>query len=478
MAPGWTHRDGRVTPAGLLGSRTGRGAATDRLALLLVLQARETGRVRQCGGTVDTKRGRAAATVARLLGCTASAGERVLERLEGRGLVLRVRLQTGSGLAHRTRLMVPAVAAAHGRPGVDGTREEHATAPDPVFSDPDAAAGGCEAPAAETQSQVNGVPVADESDGAEPDVSAALHTDHPSLVSAVSRLPLSGGFSGEGRDGNCGRPGRACAGEAGSVALRAEKPTSSPLARHVARRVPRTARLLVEVVGEVSGYQRDRLERLVNGLLLDGESDEMIVARLRQRLARIATGDPARPYAFRRDGLSWALSVGLPYQPGGMTQVPCRNRWCRSLVLGRATDEVRCDDCELASYEADRRATAVDVPPPPAELARFATLTPAAPVHIPAQRAGSATESAGAAGEPAPGVPATVQEQLDLIAAVDPRTASLASEAALALYGPVPDGGAAVGSRRDRVSAAMAVFSAVTDRYAHVLAAHYSGSAA
>ncbi|MEW2636376.1 hypothetical protein AB0903_33245 [Streptomyces sp. NPDC048389] len=68
MGPGWTHRDGRVTPAGLIGTRTGRGAATDRLALLLlVLEARETGRVRQCGGTVDTKRGRAAATVARLL---------------------------------------------------------------------------------------------------------------------------------------------------------------------------------------------------------------------------------------------------------------------------------------------------------------------------------------------------------------------------------------------------------------------------
>ncbi|MFD0396347.1 hypothetical protein ACFQ3Z_45765 [Streptomyces nogalater] len=75
MGPGWAHRDGSVTPAGLIGTRTGRGAATDRLALLLlVLEARENGRVRQCGGTVDTKRGRAAATVARLLGCTASAG--------------------------------------------------------------------------------------------------------------------------------------------------------------------------------------------------------------------------------------------------------------------------------------------------------------------------------------------------------------------------------------------------------------------
>lgn len=78
MAPGWAHRDGRVTRAGLVGTRTGRGAATDRLALLLlVLEARERGWVRLCGGAVDTRRGRAAATVARLLGCTASRGERL-----------------------------------------------------------------------------------------------------------------------------------------------------------------------------------------------------------------------------------------------------------------------------------------------------------------------------------------------------------------------------------------------------------------
>ncbi|GHI26928.1 hypothetical protein Shyd_82990 [Streptomyces hydrogenans] len=37
----------------------------------------------------------AAVTVARLLGCSASAGERVLERLEDRELVLRVRAADG-----------------------------------------------------------------------------------------------------------------------------------------------------------------------------------------------------------------------------------------------------------------------------------------------------------------------------------------------------------------------------------------------
>ncbi|UKL07446.1 hypothetical protein [Streptomyces sp. NBU3104] len=211
MAPGWKHRDGRVTPAGLIGTRTGRGAATDRLALLLlVLEAQETGRVRQCGGTVDTKRGRAAATVARLLGCTASAGERVLERLEDRELVLRVRLKTGSGLRNRSRLMVPAVAAAHGRTVADDVQEDRAQAPESKFSDPDVAAGAGEAPETETEPQVSVVPVTDVADVAEPDVAAALHTDHPHLVTSASSLALSGGFSGEGRGGEGRRPERGC----------------------------------------------------------------------------------------------------------------------------------------------------------------------------------------------------------------------------------------------------------------------------
>lgn len=211
MAPGWTHRDGRVTPAGLLGDRTGRGAATDRLALLLlVLEARETGRVRQCGGTVDTNRGRAAATVARLLGCKVSRGERVLERLEDRGLVRRVRLRTGSGLANRTRLMVLAVAFAHGHTGVGDVREDRAEAPELMFSEPDVAAGASEPPELEGELQVSGVPVAVEADVAEPDVAAALHTGHSPVGTSGGSLSLSGRFSGEGRGGEGRRPERVC----------------------------------------------------------------------------------------------------------------------------------------------------------------------------------------------------------------------------------------------------------------------------
>ncbi|MFI7178972.1 hypothetical protein [Streptomyces spororaveus] len=254
MGPGWTLRDGRVIPAGLIGTRTGRGAATDRLALLLlVLEARETGRVRQCGGAVDTKRGRAAATVARLLGCTASAGERVLERLEERELVLRVRLRTGSGLANRSRLMVPAVAAAHGRTASDDVQEDRAKAPKPDFSDPDVAARAGEPSELETESQFSGVSVADEADVAEPDVAAALHTDHSHLITPVVPLQLSRGFSGEGRGGHHGLPDRACVGEdqvangetaaaatgspmAGSGPLRGEKPEESLVDERVGQR--------------------------------------------------------------------------------------------------------------------------------------------------------------------------------------------------------------------------------------------------
>ncbi|MFH8753368.1 hypothetical protein ACH4GK_37675 [Streptomyces rimosus] len=236
MAPGWRHRDGRVTPAGLLGSRTGRGAATDRLALLLlVLEARENGRVRQCGGAVDTKRGRAAATLARLLGCEASAGERVLERLEARGLVRRVRVQTASDLAHRTRLLVPAVAAAHGRAVAGGDREDRTGALKPEFSDPDGAAGSGETLEAEAGPQVSGVLVMDEADVAEPDAVATLHTDHPGVVTEVGNGADVGGFSGEGRGGSGDLPGRAGAREDRSaddqddVRLRAAGGTGGPL---------------------------------------------------------------------------------------------------------------------------------------------------------------------------------------------------------------------------------------------------------
>ncbi|WP_060889401.1 hypothetical protein, partial [Streptomyces scabiei] len=363
MAPGWAHKDGRVTPAGLLGGRSGRAAATDRLALLLlVLEARETGRVRQCGGTVDTKRGRAAATVARLLGCKTSTGERVLERLEDRGLVQRVRVETVSQLAHRTRLMVPAVAAAHGKRGAAvARREDRATAPNPDFSDPDVAAGDIEPFEPDEEPQFSGVSVADEAGVAEPDVTAALHTDHPAVGTDVSSLSLSGGFSGEGRQGFGDLPRCACeredqaadgesvvAGMGSPVAkggpLRGEKPKEYPVDEQAEQRaagasaggrpkavgggkaqqqrrvgLPGDLRLRV-ALGPVawlwerlSGWQQDQVEaavktelaRLEGLLALPGGAPRLLADRLTDRLEE--TGGEAMitgPYG-------WLIRRGL-----------------------------------------------------------------------------------------------------------------------------------------------------------------------
>ncbi|MFD9541376.1 hypothetical protein [Streptomyces sp. NPDC060022] len=116
FAPGWGLE---ATPAGLLAEHRGKGAATDRLALLmLVLQAGSDGRVRMVGGSVPKGRGRAAATVARLLGCSIAGGGKVLARLRSYDVIHTVRLSTGSGLFGKSRLVIPVVVAtAHRQTG-------------------------------------------------------------------------------------------------------------------------------------------------------------------------------------------------------------------------------------------------------------------------------------------------------------------------------------------------------------------------
>ncbi|MFB7936937.1 hypothetical protein [Streptomyces sp. NPDC056049] len=384
MGPGWTHRDGRVTPAGLIGTRTGRGAATDRLALLLlVLEARETGRVRQCGGTVDTKRGRAAATVARLLGCTASAGERVLERLEARELVLRVRLKTGSGLSNRSRLMVPAVAAAHGRTVADDVQEDREEDLGPDFSDPDVAAGPSEVLEAQAESQVSGLSVTDEADVSEPDVAAALHTDHPHLVAPVVDLSLAGGFSGEGRGADGGRPGRACAGEdravdgddaaAGSTSpvaevgpLRGEKLRESPVdEQQQAGGVAAGAGARLPIVGGGKTRQQGR-----SGLPADLDLRVALapVSWLWQRLNRWQQDNVVKTakaeLAQLRQVLNWAgqapsvLAARLTSrleETGGEALIARPYGWIthRGLVRRPSCSDVRCDDGARLDTGAD-----------------------------------------------------------------------------------------------------------------------------
>ncbi|MYS39128.1 MULTISPECIES: hypothetical protein, partial [unclassified Streptomyces] len=374
MAPGWTHRDDRVTPPGLIGTRKGRGAATDRLALLLlVLDARESGRVRQCGGTVDTKRGRAAATLARLLGCTASAGERVLKRLEDQGLVLRVRLKTGSGMPNRSRLMVPAVAAAHGRPVSDDASEERAEDGEPDFSDPDVTAGGSQPSEAGTGPQVSDVPVTDGAGIAEPDVAATLHPDHPHLGAHAVDLSLSGGFSGEGRGAEGRRPGRACAGEdqavndetatgesggpvGGANPLRGEKPTKSPVDEQPASSVGVGAGARLTVVGGRKTQQRGRSELPAD---LDLRVALTPVSWLWTKLNRWqqdrAVDAAKAELAQLRNVLEWpaqapsALATRLTSrleETGGEALIVRPFGWIthRGLVRRPSCSDVRCDD--------------------------------------------------------------------------------------------------------------------------------------
>ncbi|MFF4219716.1 hypothetical protein [Streptomyces nondiastaticus] len=80
-------------------------------------------------------------------------------------------------------------------------------------------------------------------------------------------------------------------------------------------------------------------------------------------------------------------------------------------------------------------------------------------------------------GQAAPVMPSSVREQIAVIAALDARAGRLAEEAAWSLYGR-KSGGESSEDYRDRVSSAMAVFSAITSRYADAIAAYYAGRAA
>ncbi|MFK0142535.1 hypothetical protein [Streptomyces murinus] len=245
FAPGWAPKDGPVTPPGLLGARRGVGAATDRLALLLLaLQTRPDGRVRLVGGSVKKGRGRADATVAKALGCSVDGGGKVVDRLERLRVVEVVRGTTEDGQFGKARLMVPAIAAAFGRgwaPKVVGEgggeeleercscgmargEEESASGEALVLSgegwrqesfddvEPDdvqrpaAALGDLDA-GQQADRPVTSGEMAPEA-GAEAGVverpaGAPLHADHPQVVSLGGSLSLDGGFSGEA-DRGCG----------------------------------------------------------------------------------------------------------------------------------------------------------------------------------------------------------------------------------------------------------------------------------
>ncbi|MFB6884155.1 hypothetical protein ACFCY8_25335 [Streptomyces noursei] len=103
--PGWAPEDKPATPPGFMAERRGPDAATDRLAMvLLVLNARGNGRVRMAPGRVAKGFGRADATVAGLLRCPVEDAVPVVDRL--------VKMDTLQLESERDRLRVPAVAEA------------------------------------------------------------------------------------------------------------------------------------------------------------------------------------------------------------------------------------------------------------------------------------------------------------------------------------------------------------------------------
>ncbi|WP_445403153.1 hypothetical protein ACSMX9_29995 (plasmid) [Streptomyces sp. LE64] len=379
FAPGWTHEDGRVTPAGMLADRTGRGAATDRLGLLLmVLSSNAKGWLQLCSGSVDSERGRPAATAARLLGCSPAGGAKLLSRLQEQDVLSVDRRETASGLNARSRVRLLPVAAAHGI-AVREARE----AADAVFSDlAVTASGDLEATVEAAAPVVTGVQGAGEgleADSADRADAAHLHASHASVVTPGGSLSLSGGFSGEGRGGNHGLPDRACVREDGGP-LRGEKPKKSPSissekpglgpvasgpvrvvdgagqGRQQRGRVPLPPADLRAVLAPVDlvwarldrAAARRRVEaaarrelKRVEGFAGRTDASQVLADRLVRRLdEQLRSGGPIA------DPVGWLLARGLPQRQ------QCGDARCDDRVLlDSGRDCPRCED-----RQADRRA--------------------------------------------------------------------------------------------------------------------------
>jgi hypothetical protein len=245
---GWTPENKEPTPPGLLAGRRGKGAATDRLGLLLmVLNTRASGWLQLCGGSVKKKEGRGAATLARLLGCSPSGARKVLARLTEAGVVARQRKATSTRMNGRGKVMLLPVARAYGRTVAP---VEAVSGSGAVFSQRPVGACGDHAPAgaggALGTSGIGGAEQAGKAGDQERPDGAELHADHASVVTPVVPPQLSCGFSGEGRGAEGRRPERACvredqAADGGTAAaesappvaqdgpLRGEKPEESPV---------------------------------------------------------------------------------------------------------------------------------------------------------------------------------------------------------------------------------------------------------
>ncbi|MGQ4732658.1 hypothetical protein ACUN3E_34005 [Streptomyces sp. Ju416(a)] len=390
FGPGWTPEDKEPTPPGLLAGRKGKGAATDRLGLLLmVLNTRASGWLQLCGGSVKKREGRGAATLARLLGCSPSGARKVLARLTEAGVVARQRKATSTRMNGRGKVMLLPVARAYGRTLAP---VEAVSGPGTVFSArPDGACGDhgpAGAAGALGTSGIGGVEgPGDAADQERPD-GAELHADHASGVTPVVPPQLSCGFSGEGRGGEGRRPERvrvredqaadgedAAAGSTSPVAeggpLCGEKPKESPVDERDGQRAagagaggwPKTvgwekaqqqrrvglpADLRLQVaLGPVSwlwerlsGWQQDQVEAAANaelaqltGLGVAPEGAPRLLAdRLTDRLEE--TGGEAmvdKPFP-------WLIRRGLPQRQA------CSHRKCDDGV--RLDTGQDCENCD------------------------------------------------------------------------------------------------------------------------------------
>ncbi|MEU3520953.1 hypothetical protein ABZ770_37810 [Streptomyces sp. NPDC006654] len=409
FGPGWAPKDKPVVPAGLLAGRTGRGAATDRLGLLLmVLTTNSAGWLQLCPGSVDSGRGRPAATVARLLGCTTAAGAKVLGRLQEHGVADVVRKETGSGLNAQSRVRLVPVAEAHGV----AVREARQAAKALISDLAGTASGDLESgETGETlvKTGVEGVEQGGMAGSADLAATAQHHALHASVVTPGGSLALSGGFSGEVRGGNHGLPDRACVRKDGgplrgeqqerSQSSSSEKAGRGPVGdgplrvvdgagqgRQQRGRVPlppedlraalapvdlvwarlerRAARKLVEAAA------RSELQR-VTGLRHQVDAGQVLADRLARRLSeQLRTRGPIK------DPVGWLLAVGLPQQQ------ECGDALCDDRTLiGSGEDCPRCED-RLAHRRAQRSAVAarVDAAMPGASAAERRAAT-AAQLH-------------------------------------------------------------------------------------------------
>ncbi|WP_237276629.1 hypothetical protein [Streptomyces caniscabiei] len=376
FGPGWAPEGKEPTPPGLLAGRTGKGAATDRLGLLLmVLNTRASGWLQLCGGSVRKKEGRGAATLSRLLGCSPSGARKVLARLTEAGLVSRGRKATVTRMNGRGRVMLLPIARAYDRIPAP---VEAIQSPEPDFSQrPDGADGDLDPGQDANSLGAPGIcgaegPV-EAGDRERPD-GAEFHTDHASVVTPVVGLPLSGGFSGEGRGGEGRRPEHACVREDQAVdgedsaaeatspvaevgPLRGEKPGKSAVDEHSGQRAagaPAGGCPKVVVGGKTRQQGRVDLPgdlglRMALGPVawlwagLNGWQQDQVVAAVNAELERL------KDLLMQPEGAPRLLADRLTdrlEEVGGEARVRSPFGWItrRGLVQRPACSDVRCDD--------------------------------------------------------------------------------------------------------------------------------------